>query len=87
MLAHILGGLNIALAAYLGATDGNLRWLLLSSLVVGSFKVASGPSYDLVIQANAEGRLGVFPRLLFWAGAISAAVAFAVALIARWIAG
>jgi len=39
-------------------------WVLLPAFLAGALSLANGPGYGLVIDANRQGRLGVFPWLL-----------------------
>lgn len=41
-------------------------WLVIALLFAASLSVTNGPSYQKVIIANRQGRLGVFPHLIFW---------------------
>jgi hypothetical protein len=69
-----------AIAAGLGYFS--FFWTLIPVFVAGSLAVSNGPGFDVVIQANQDGRLGVMPlmilrRMLPW---------LAVAGIVYWIA-
>lgn len=61
-------------------------WIAIPAFFAGSLELSNGPSYDLVIRANNEGRFAVFPMMLAvnilpWAG-VSAALYW----IAKWLA-
>jgi hypothetical protein len=64
----MLGCISIltVVAVSLGAGLGKFSvwWILLPALFAGSFALSNGPSFDVVIRANHEGRLGVFPKVL-----------------------
>lgn len=71
---------TIALGAAAGAWEWSFWWAVLAALVAGSFSVSNGPSYDLVITANNEGRFGVMPRMI----AIHTVAPLALAGFAFW---
>lgn len=41
-------------------------WALIPAFLAGSFQISNGPGFDIVMNANRNGRLDVFPRLLFF---------------------
>lgn len=56
---------TIVVAIWGGIVGWSPWWILLPSFFTGSFGLANGPGFDLVMTANREGRLGTFPFLLF----------------------
>ena len=53
-------------------------WVLIPVFFAGSFSLSNGPGFDMVIEANRQGRLGVFPKMLGFQCAVWLAVAGAV---------
>jgi hypothetical protein len=47
-----------------GAGYFSFWWALIPAFFAGSLAVSNGPGFDIVMSANREGRLGVFPRVL-----------------------
>lgn len=82
--------LLIGLMGYAGY-GGYIGWpfwpVLVISFFAGAVHLANSPSYDLVISASRQGRLGTFPKLLLLHVGIHAAVATAIYFAARWLAG
>ena len=54
----------IVLAALAGTKGISLWWAMIVAFIAGSLALSNGPAYDLVVRANEEGRLKVFPSLL-----------------------
>ena len=54
------------IAAAVGAGLGKFSfwWVMVPVFMAGSLSLSNGPAYDLVLTANRDGRVGVFPRLL-----------------------
>ena len=51
----------VAIAAGLG--ELSLWWLVIPIFLASSLSISNGPGFDIVMKANKEGRLGVFPRM------------------------
>jgi hypothetical protein len=78
----MLGCLSMlsVVATAIGAGLGKFSfwWVLIPVFLAGSFALSNGPAFYRIVQANQQGRLGVFPimlgtQLLFWlivAGAV-----------------
>jgi hypothetical protein len=56
-------------------------WAAIPAFIAASFTLANGPSYGMIIRANEEGRLGVFPTML----TIQSGVFLAIAAATYWI--
>ena len=54
--------LATAIAAGLG--HFSFWWTLIPAFLAGTFQLSNGPGYDLVLEANKQGRLSVFPMML-----------------------
>lgn len=78
----MLGCLSIlaVIATAVGAGLGKYSfwWVLVPVFFAGSFSLSNGPGYHLVMQANREGRLGLFPRMLAFHIVVQLAVAGAL---------
>lgn len=57
-------------------------WILIPAFLTASFNISNGPSYGLVMQANREGRLSVFPQIL----GCHMLACLPVAFFVRWVA-
>jgi hypothetical protein len=73
---------TLALGVAAGLGKFSFWWTLIPAFVAASFLLAQGPAHNMIIRANEEGRLGVFPSLL----AINTAAQLALAGVAFWIA-
>ena len=65
-LQTIAAFIVIGLAIAAGLEKLSFWWVLIPVFGAGSLSLSNGPGFDLVVRANQEGRLGVFPRLLFF---------------------
>ncbi|MFN4095224.1 MAG: hypothetical protein ACK4GG_00450 [Sphingomonas sp.] len=54
----------IAAAVAAGLGQFSFWWVAIPAFVAGAFSISNGPGYSLVMRANAEGRLSVFPLML-----------------------
>jgi len=57
---------TLATAILAGLGHFSFWWTLIPAFLAGSFQVSNGPGFDIVMTANRDGRLSVFPRLLFF---------------------
>jgi hypothetical protein len=64
MLGCIFTVVAIATAIAAGLGNFSFWWALIPAFIAGGFSLSNSPGYDIVIQANREGRLGVFPKML-----------------------
>lgn len=39
-------------------------WMLIPAFLTGSLSISNGPGFDIVMRANQEGRLSVFPMMI-----------------------
>jgi hypothetical protein len=51
-----------AIAAALGYFS--FWWVAIPVFLAGSFQISNGPGFDVVMDANRQGRFGVFPMML-----------------------
>lgn len=72
-----------AVAVASGPLEWSFWWVALAAFFAGSMHLANGPGYELVVTANREGRLSVFPRLL----AVHVLIYVAIGAVIRLIAG
>lgn len=75
--------LAVAVAAALGLERMSFWWCLIPAFIAGSLAVSNGPSFDLVMSANKEGRLSVLPLMILRHSLPWLAVSGAVYWIAR----
>lgn len=54
----------IAAAVAAGFDYFSFWWVAIPAFVAGAFSISNGPAYGIVMRANAEGRLSVFPLML-----------------------
>ena len=71
---------GVAIAAGLG--HFSFWWVILPAFLAASFQLSNGPSFGTILQANQEGRLGVFPTML----AMQLLVWMALSGLIFWIA-
>ena len=74
-----IASLGMAIAAGLGYFS--FWWVWIPSFLAGSFALSGGPHYGAILEANEEGRLGVFPMALV--GTVG--VSLALAGVAYWL--
>lgn len=74
---------GMAIAA--GLSVFSFWWTLIPAFISGSLAVANGPGYDIVMQANREGRLSVMPRMIGVAMGARLATGGALYWVARWL--
>lgn len=61
-LLAILGVISTAIAAGLGYIS--IWWVLIPAFAAGSLSLSGGPGFEIVMQANREGRTSVMPIML-----------------------
>jgi hypothetical protein len=71
----------LAVAITTAASGYSFWWSLIPAFAAGSLQISNGPGFDLVQNANRDGRLAVFPMLL----AANILPWVAVAGVAFWI--
>lgn len=76
----------LGFAGAAGALGWAFAWVVVASAIMAAFSMSIGPAFDLVMTANREGRLGVFPRMWFLRTLPYLAIASAVYFIAKAIA-
>lgn len=54
----------IATAIAAGLGYFSFWWALIPAFFAGSFQISNGPGFGVVLKANEEGRVGVFPMML-----------------------
>lgn len=72
---------TIIMAVAAGLGHFSFWWVLLPAFPAASLNIANGPGFAIVMRANEEGRLGVFPMML----ATHLVSILAVAGVAFWI--
>ena len=87
MLGCLSQAAVVATASLAGLGYFSFWWILLPVFFAGSFEISNGPGFDIVMENNRKGKLGVFPMLLAGQMLLWLAVAGTTYWIAKAING
>lgn len=72
--------LGVAIASGYGGISW--KWLLIPAFLFASLNISNGAAYDVIMRANREGRLSVFPITL----GCQILTVLPLAFLVRWLA-